>query len=210
MKHKITQNSTTVAPVFFKVPISELQEVVMELIASNGCSAEDRVTLSGIADQFADFLLANKEKLKKKKQLKKKPRRSKRAPYFCEYVCTPSCRQVCTKSCDYECVFDPCYYEEYYEYDLCNYWLVWWRAVVRGWTTMVLVWWVLDIERGNFRGTRSKVSSRIGRLNTLKWEYDVLRLNLFQVLDFVRHFQITHKIWNILMVIKMYYLWLEW
>ena len=80
MKHKITQNSTTVAPVFIKVPISELQEVVMELIASNGCSAEDRVTLSGIADQFSDFLLTNKEKLEKK-QLKKKPRRSKRAPY---------------------------------------------------------------------------------------------------------------------------------
>ena len=69
-------------------------------MASNGCITEDRVMLSGIADQFADFLLENKDKLERMKKREEKqkmePNRARRSAGWggCVYMTYYSCGYV--------------------------------------------------------------------------------------------------------------------
>ena len=73
----------------------------------NGCTAEDRVILSGIADQFADFLLERRKKQEEVQEMK--PKRSRRTPGLdCGYKSNYSCQyeNVCKDRNEYVCEFD--------------------------------------------------------------------------------------------------------
>ena len=77
--------------------------MLLEMMLSSGCAAEDRVKLSDIAEQFAEFILekmAGKKQVKQVKQEREmaKPRRKKRWD-DCVPHCTRSCKNVCTNDC---------------------------------------------------------------------------------------------------------------
>ena len=81
----------------------------MEMMLSSRCAAEDRVKLSDIAEQFAEFLLEKKAGRKQEKQARQereadKPRK-KRAP-GCSRRCSNKCRPVCTRECYWDCDFE--------------------------------------------------------------------------------------------------------
>ena len=90
----------TIFMILNTLSISEYQELLKQIIASNGCLKKERISISDIVAQLADLLAENLGKLKDLK----KPSRSRRSP-GCPYVCQPRCynKRVCTQECYYDC-----------------------------------------------------------------------------------------------------------
>ena len=104
---------------------SEHREVMMEMMLSNGCVAEERVKLSDIVEQFAEFFLEKKAGRKQEKQARQereadKPRKKRARPRCCKR-CNNQCKPVCTRECYWDCDYDyedDCYYGDEYSLDL--------------------------------------------------------------------------------------------
>ena len=91
--------------------------MLLEMMLSSGCVAEDRVKLSDIAEQFAEFILEkmagkNREKQVKQEKEMAKPRRKKRWD-DCVPHCTRNCRNVCTNDCWWSCDGGRCEFPYY-------------------------------------------------------------------------------------------------
>ena len=78
----------------------------MEMMLSSRCAAEDRVKLSDIAEQFAEFILEKKAGRKQEKQARQerqadKPRKKRAFGGACWTECRPVCTKECKLKCDY-------------------------------------------------------------------------------------------------------------
>lgn len=94
------------------------------MILSNGCAREDRLGMSDIAEQFAEFLLVKLAGRKQDRHARQETEvdtpRKRRAPQ-CTQQCSRTCRPVCTRNCWWDCDTDDNEYCDYMwetDYDL--------------------------------------------------------------------------------------------